>query len=57
MSQAIQIFFSGLNWLCYLLAAILFVLAVWDGLRIEIGKPGDDGHVFLEVYAAKRLFK
>jgi hypothetical protein len=56
MSQTLHIFLVGLNWACYLIAALLFCCAVWYGIRIEIGKPGDNGRITMEIYAAKRLF-
>lgn len=49
--------FSLLNIICWLLAGLLFLLAIWNGARIEIGKPGDKAHITMELYSAKRLFK
>lgn len=57
MSTALHYAFASLNWLSWLLALLLVALAVWYGIRIEIGKPGDTGHITLEIHAAKQLFK
>jgi len=57
MSAALHYAATGLNWLCWLIALLLCCLAIWYGIRLEIGKPGDTGHITLEIYAAKRLFK
>lgn len=46
-----------LIWLCRLAAILLACLAIWNGWRLEIGKPSDSAHIILEVYSAKRLFK
>jgi hypothetical protein len=47
----------ALIWLCRLAFILLVCLAMWNGVRIEIGKPGEAAHLILELYSAKRLFK
>ncbi|NML67634.1 hypothetical protein HHL22_20730 [Hymenobacter sp. RP-2-7] len=46
----------ALIWLCRLVFGLLACLAIWNGLRLEIGKPGERAHFVLELYSAKRLF-
>jgi len=45
-----------LNRVCYLLYALALGLSIWNGVRIELGQPGERAHFTFELYALKRYF-
>lgn len=57
MLYIISLLITILEWVLRALLLFLALAAIWNGIRIEIGKPGDTCHITFEMYSAKRLFK